>query len=145
MRRLLGTGATFVARCWVGQLNHMTEMMERAMRHDGFSVVEVLTNCVEFFDNAYDAVNPRKGGRFEAIAEKRYDDTSEDAARHDVRDLDAAFRLASKDWPGVFGIYYEAHTPTKNAREAKLILAEQERNHHADDLSLLRASLQRMK
>ena len=49
------------------------------------------------------------------------------------------------EWPGVFGVYYEAQTPTKNAREGGLIRAEQERNHHADDLSLLRASLQRMK
>lgn len=62
MRTLLNTGATFVARSHATQVNHMTEMMLRAAKHDGFSVVEILSECVEFFEGAFDAAVPRKGG-----------------------------------------------------------------------------------
>ncbi|HLP07547.1 MAG TPA: thiamine pyrophosphate-dependent enzyme [Opitutaceae bacterium] len=135
MRRLLGTGATFVARAYVGQLQHMTDLIERAMKHDGFSVVEVLTHCAEFYENAFDGMNPRKGGKFETIDEKA----------HDVTDLNAAFKLASLPSPGVFGVYYETHEPTKNAREAALMQRAQEVTKGADGLTLLQAAFNRMK
>ncbi len=135
MRRLLGTGATFVARAYVGQLQHMSDLIERAMKHDGFSVVEVMTHCSEFFETAYDNMNPRKGGKFETIDEKV----------HDVTDLNAAFKLASLPSPGVFGVYYEVNEPTKNAREAKLMAEAQEKSKGADGLTLLQAAFNRMK
>jgi 2-oxoglutarate ferredoxin oxidoreductase subunit beta len=135
MRRLLGTGATFVARAYVGQLQHMTDLLERAMKHDGFSVVEVLTHCAEFYETAFDAANPRKGGKFETIDEKT----------HDVTDLNAAFKLASLPSPGVFGVYYEVQEPTKNAREAGLMQRAQEVTKGADGLTLLQAAFKRMK
>lgn len=135
MRRLLGTGATFVARAYVGQLQHMTDLLERAMKHDGFSVIEVMTHCAEFYDDAYDSMNPRKGGKFEAI----------DETQHDVTDLNAAFKLASIETPGVFGVFYEVKEPTKNAREAGLMERIQKTTGGADDLSLLQASFDRLK
>src|ERR1700689_5418355 len=67
MRVLVNSGATFVARSHATQVNHMIEMMERAARHDGFSVVEILSECVEFYEGAFDAANPRKGGQFRLI------------------------------------------------------------------------------
>jgi len=145
MRRLLGTGATFVARTHVAQLQHMTDMIERAMRHEGFAVLEVLTHCAEFFDTAFDSMNPRKGGRFDLIQEKKNDGTPEDANRHDVTDRDAAFKLASLPSPGVFGVYFEVKEPTKNQREAELMALQQERVKHADDLTLLQAAFNRVK
>ena len=54
MRTLLNSGATFVARSHATQVNHMTDMMLRAARHDGFSVVEILSECVEFFEGAFE-------------------------------------------------------------------------------------------
>ena len=36
------------------------------MDHDGFSVIECLSECVEFYEGAFDASNPRKGGKFES-------------------------------------------------------------------------------
>jgi 2-oxoglutarate ferredoxin oxidoreductase subunit beta len=134
MRRLLGTGATFVARSHVGQLQHMSEMMERAMKHDGFSVVEVLTHCAEFYEDAFDNMIPRKGGRFDVID-----------ASHDRTDLNAAFKLASEPSPGVFGVFYEVNEPTKNAREATLMAQAQEKAKSAGGLSLLQAAFNRMK
>ena len=32
-------------------------MMEAAMDHDGFSVIECLSECVEFYEGAFDASN----------------------------------------------------------------------------------------
>ena len=55
-------------------------MMLRAAKHDGFSVVEILSECVEFYEGAFDASNPRKGGAFNPVP-----------ADHDVTDSAAAY------------------------------------------------------
>jgi len=124
----------------------MIEMMTRAVRHRGFSVVEILSECVEFFPGAFDAGNPRKGGAFTLIDEKENDGTPGDAARHDVTDEAAAFRLASLPWPGAFGVFYEnRERPTKNALEAGLIANARERTKGAPDLALLQASFARLR
>src|SRR5216110_1724920 len=100
MRTLLNTGATFVARSHATQVNHMVEMMLRAAKHDGFSVVEILSECVEFYEGAFDSSVPRKGGTWTLIDEKKHDSTPEDANRHDTTDEVAAFKLAQQAWPG---------------------------------------------
>ncbi|MEY2879265.1 MAG: 2-oxoglutarate oxidoreductase subunit KorB, partial [Verrucomicrobiota bacterium] len=146
MRTLLNSGATFVARSHATQVNHMTEMMLRAAKHDGFSVVEILSECVEFFEGAFDASIPRKGGKWNLIDEKKNDGTPEDAARHDTTDEVAAFQLAQQAWPGSFGVYYENKTrPTKNALEANLIAKTREKTKNASDLQLLQATFNRLR
>ena len=70
------------------------------MDHDGFSFIECLSECVEFYEGAFDAANPRKGGAFDIIDEKKNDGTPEDDSRHDVTDEVAAFKLAPDPWPG---------------------------------------------
>ena len=62
IKKLISAGATFVARSHATQVNHMNAMIERAMDHEGFAVVEVLSECVEFFYGAFDNSVPRKGG-----------------------------------------------------------------------------------
>ena len=42
-------GATFVARSTTYHAQHMTEIIEKAITHKGFSVVEVLTQCPTYF------------------------------------------------------------------------------------------------
>ena len=145
MRALISSGATFVARSHAAQVVHMTEMMERAARHDGFSVVEILSECVEFFPGAFDAANPRKSGAFKVIEEKKHDGSPEDEARHDPADEVAAFRLAALPWPGVFGVFYEAARPTKNRLEADLVARSRERTKGASDLELLQTSFARLR
>ncbi|MBM3856026.1 MAG: pyruvate ferredoxin oxidoreductase, partial [Verrucomicrobia bacterium] len=146
MRTLLNSGATFVARSHATQVNHMTEMMLRAAQHDGFSVVEILSECVEFFEGAFDAAVPRKGGAWALIREKKHDGTPEDAERHDVTDEVAAFKLASQPWPGVFGVFYENKTRrTKNALEAELIAKAKEKTKHASDLAVLQNTFARLR
>ena len=146
MRTLLNSGATFVARSHATQVNHMTEMMLRAARHDGFSVVEILSECVEFFEGAFDAAIPRKGGHWVLIDEKKNDGSTEDAARHDVSDELAAFQLAGQAWPGKFGVFYENRTRrTKNALEAELIAKTREKTKGATDLALLQATFAKLR
>jgi 2-oxoglutarate ferredoxin oxidoreductase subunit beta len=131
MRTLVNSGATFVARTHATQVNHMIETMEKAARHDGFSVVEILSECVEFYEGAFDAGNPRKGGQFKLVE------------NHDPKDLVAAYKLASEAWPGVFGVFYDNPRPTKNALEAGLISKARERTKGAGDLELLQASFRK--
>ncbi len=146
MRTLLNSGATFVARSHATQVNHMTEMMLRAARHDGFSVVEILSECVEFFEGAFDAAVPRKGGNWALIDERKNDGSPEDADRHDVTDEVAAFKLAGLGWPGKFGVFYENKSrATKNALEADLIRKTKERTKGASDLALLQATFAKMR
>lgn len=145
MRTLINTGASFVARSHATQVNHMVEMMERAARHDGFSVVEILSECVEFNEGAFDAAIPRKGGQFRVIEERKNDGSPEDALRHDPSDEIAAFRLASQPWPGVFGVFFETNRPTKNQLEAGLVAKARERTKGASDLELLQSSFKRLR
>jgi 2-oxoglutarate ferredoxin oxidoreductase subunit beta len=52
----LSAGATFVARGYPVKLDHLTDLFVRAIRHEGFSLIEVLQPCVTF-NNTYDVYN----------------------------------------------------------------------------------------
>ena len=145
IKKLISAGATFVARTHTTQLNHMAEMIERASKHKGFSVVEVLSECVEFFPGAFDAGNPRKGGVYKIIDEKKGDNTPEDALRHDVTDEVAAYNLANLEFPGVFGVFFEVDRPTKNALEQNLIDTVRAKAAGPTDMDTLQATFNRMK
>lgn len=146
MKKLVASGATFVARTHAAQVNHMCQMIERAMKHEGFSVVEVLSECVEFYDGAFDAAVPRKGGAFPIIDEKKGDGTPEDENRHDTSDQNAAFKLADLAFPGVFGVFYEnKERPTKNQSEQKWVDSTRAKLKGASDLEILQATFDKMK
>ncbi|MDF1853024.1 MAG: thiamine pyrophosphate-dependent enzyme [Verrucomicrobiales bacterium] len=127
MKKLVYGGASFVARTHAAQVKHMMQVFERAILHPGFSVVEVLSECVVFYPGIFDDGNPRKGGEFELIEEKVWDDSEEDKARHDVTDENAAYQLATLQYPGKFGVFYETDRPTKNQLEQQWIDATQEK------------------
>ncbi|MFZ4481417.1 MAG: hypothetical protein ACOYNZ_16160, partial [Rhodoferax sp.] len=44
----LASGANFVARAFAGDLHGTADIIARAMRHPGFSFVEILSPCVTF-------------------------------------------------------------------------------------------------
>ena len=119
----------------------MVAMFERAMDHDGFSVIHVLSECIEFYPGAFDTAIPRKGGTFTVIDEKKHDGTPEDEPRHDVTDDLAAYQLASLPFPGAFGVFYEVKRPTKNALEQRWIDSSRAKANGASDLELLRRRL----
>jgi 2-oxoglutarate/2-oxoacid ferredoxin oxidoreductase subunit beta len=134
MKQLIAAGATFVARSTHTNPNHLLEMMEAAMKHDGFSVIECLSECVEFYPGAFDSSNPRKGGAFQTVP-----------ANHDVTNEVAAYTLANDPFPGYFGIFYNVNRPTKNAQEAKHVVAAKEKFAGLKDWEILQKSFDRMK
>lgn len=134
MKQAISAGATFVARTTSTNPNHVLQMMEAAMDHDGFSFVECLSECVEFYEGAFDASNPRKGGVFNTVP-----------ADHDVTDEVAAYKLAGEPFPGKFGIFYKASRATKNANEAKIIAAAREKTKDLKDWQILQKNFDRLK
>lgn len=134
MKQLISAGATFVARATASNPNHLLQMMEAAMDHDGFSVVECLSECVEFYEGAFDAANPRKGGAFNTVP-----------ADHDVADETAAYKLAGEAFPGYFGIFYKSNRPTKNANEAKINASYQEKVKGLKDWQILQKNFDKLK
>ena len=134
MKQAISAGATFVARTTHTNPNHVLQMMEAAMDHDGFSFIECLSECVEFYEGAFDASNPRKGGKFELVP-----------ADHDVTNELAAYKLASEDFPGKFGIFYQVKRPTKNARETQIVTDAKAKVQGLADWQILQKSFDRMK
>jgi len=53
---MLSAGATFVARGYPMKLDHLTDLFVRAVRHEGFSLLDVLQPCVTF-NNTYELYN----------------------------------------------------------------------------------------
>ena len=134
MKQLISAGATFVARTTHTNPNHVLQMMEAAMDHDGFSVIECLSECVEFYEGAFDASNPRKGGVFNLVPPD-----------HDVTSEEAAYKLAGEPFPGYFGVFYNVNRPTKNANEAKINAAAQEKLKGLKPWEILKKNFDRMK
>jgi 2-oxoglutarate ferredoxin oxidoreductase subunit beta len=134
MKQAIAAGATFVARTTSTNPNHVLAMMEAAMDHDGFGFIECLSECVEFYEGAFDAANPRKGGVFKEVPKD-----------HDVHDELAAYKLAGADFPGYFGIFYKNNKPTKNAKEADIQRGMVEKVKGLKDWQILQKNFDRMK
>ncbi len=134
MKQAIMAGATFVARTTSTNPNHVLQMMEAALDHDGFSFIECLSECVEFYEGAFDPANPRKGGKFNLVP-----------ATHDVTDELAAYKLAGEPFPGHFGVFYKVQRPTKNANEAKINGDARAKVEGLADWQILQKTFDRMK
>lgn len=134
MKQAIAAGASFVARTTSTNPNHVLQMMEAAMDHDGFGFIECLSECVEFYEGAFDASNPRKGGVFNEVPKD-----------HDVTDELAAYKLANEPFPGYFGIFYKSARPTKNSKETNIIKASQEKVKGMKDWEILQKTFDRLK
>jgi 2-oxoglutarate ferredoxin oxidoreductase subunit beta len=134
MKQAIAAGATFVARTTHTNPKHVLDVMEAALDHNGFSFIECLSECVEFYEGAFDASNPRKGGEFLDVPKD-----------HDVRDEIAAYRLADAPFPGYFGIFYKVDKPTKNEKEADIIESARAKTKGVADWQILQGTLDRMK
>ncbi len=44
----LASNASFVARGWVGDVDHLKELMKAAIQHKGFALVDILQVCITF-------------------------------------------------------------------------------------------------
>jgi 2-oxoglutarate ferredoxin oxidoreductase subunit beta len=134
MKQAIAAGATFVARTTHSNPKHVLEMMEAAIDHDGFSFIECLSECVEFYEGAFDASNPRKGGEFNLVP-----------SNHDKRDELAAYKLADTPFPGHFGIFYKVDKPTKNARENEIVDAARSKVKDLEEWQILQRTFDRLK
>src|SRR5262249_49485428 len=129
MKQAIAAGATFVARTTHSNPNHVMQMMEAAMDHEGFSFFECLSECVEFYEGGFDASNPAKGGALNLVA-----------TTHDVTNEVAAYQLADEPFPGYFGVFYKVLKPTKNAKEDGLIAKAKEKFQGQKDWQILQKS-----
>src|SRR5437667_116653 len=127
-------GAALAARTTRSNPNHVPQMMEAAMGHQGFGFIECLSECVEFYPGAFDSSNPRKGGAFNLVPET-----------HDVTDEIAAYKLADEPFPGKFGVFYKVDRPTKNKLEADINAKAKERVKGLKDWQILQQNFDRMK
>ncbi|MCE9612039.1 MAG: pyruvate ferredoxin oxidoreductase [Chthoniobacter sp.] len=134
IKQAIAAGATFVARSTATNIPHLLKTMEAAMDHDGFSFIQCLSECIEFFPGAFDAANPRKGGAFLEVP-----------ADHDATDEYAAYKLADSPGSGAFGIFYQTQRATKNANEAKLIADHRVKVEGLADWQILQKNFDRMK
>src|SRR5512135_2717633 len=134
VKQAIAAGATFVARTTHSNPAHVMQMMEAAMDHDGFSFIECLSECVEFYEGAFDASNPRKGGVFKEVPKD-----------HDVTDELAAYKLADAPFPGYFGVFLNVTKPTKNAKEAGVQATAREKVKGLADWQILQKTFDRMK
>lgn len=93
IKLMLTAGATFVARGYAGKPGHLKEIIKKAVRHKGFSFVEVLQPCV-VFNNTYQEYN-----------KKVYDLNAEG---HNISNFEAAMKKAD-EWEEKIpiGIFYE--------------------------------------
>jgi 2-oxoglutarate ferredoxin oxidoreductase subunit beta len=134
IKQAISAGATFVARTTATSPNHVLAMMEAAMDHDGFSFIQCLSECVEFYPGAFDAAIPRKGGVFNEIPKE-----------HDVTDEYASYKLADTEWPGLFGVFYKTQRATKNANEQSIIDDLQGKSAGLEPWQILKKNFDRMK
>jgi len=48
---MIASGATFIARGYALKIEHLKDLIKKAIEHKGFSFVEILQPCITFFDN----------------------------------------------------------------------------------------------
>ncbi len=109
----IAAGATFVARGFSGDVKTLTDIMVRAIRHKGFSLVDVMSPCV-----TYNKVNTYDWFRQRVYVL---------GADHDPKDKAAAWARAT-EWPNLdmtrdrvpTGVFYEADYPTYEELEPAL-------------------------
>jgi 2-oxoglutarate/2-oxoacid ferredoxin oxidoreductase subunit beta len=100
-------GATFVGRGFSGEPVHLAEVMQRAIRHKGFSLVDVYSPCVTWNKvNTYDFYRPR-------VAKLEQES-------HDPSDREAAIRQALREDRLPIGVLYEIDEPTFSEEEPSL-------------------------
>jgi len=66
---MIMSGATFVAREFAGRISRLSEIIYRAMKHRGFSFVEVIQPCVSFNDTWHLREKIRDVERVESLKE----------------------------------------------------------------------------
>jgi 2-oxoglutarate ferredoxin oxidoreductase subunit beta len=104
----LATGVTFIARTVSTNIKHMTEMFTRAIRHSGFSFVQVLSPCVTFRGKTQ-----YKDYQGDGV-------TYLDQVGHNHEDFQSALAVANSGDAYQLGIIWHVHTESFGLRYARL-------------------------
>lgn len=95
------SGATFVARAYAGNRNHLVSVMKEAIQHRGYALVDIMQPCVTFNKvNTYEWFNERV-----YMISEDHDRTNRLAA------LEMAFEWEDADKVAL-GIFYQVEQPT---------------------------------
>jgi 2-oxoglutarate ferredoxin oxidoreductase subunit beta len=92
----LSAGASWVARGFSSKPKELTDLIKQAITHKGFSLLQVYSPCVTFYDT-YD--------HFKQV-------TKPLPAEHNPRDLMSAMKYAMDDSTLYLGLYYQEERPT---------------------------------
>ena len=96
----LGMGASFVARGFAGDTEHLTWLIGQALQHKGYAMVDVLQPCVSF----------NRVNTYQWYQQRIY--KLQDDDRHDTADIHAAFRKALEWGDRIpIGIFYQIEKP----------------------------------
>ena len=96
----LGSGGTFIARGFSGEVAHLASLIERGLRHRGFSLIDVLSPCVTHNKvNTYDWY-------------KRHIDPVEDDPSYNPRDKNKACDRLNQTGKIALGLIYEENKPS---------------------------------
>jgi 2-oxoglutarate ferredoxin oxidoreductase subunit beta len=95
----LTAGATFVARGFAGDVPHLTKIIEKAIKHKGFALVDIFQPCVTF----------NKINTYAYFMQNCYklDDTG-----HDVKNFSQAMEKTMQQDKLPIGIFYHSERPT---------------------------------
>lgn len=80
---MLANNASFVARSYSGEFNHLKNTLVEAIRHPGFAIIDVLQPCVTFY-NLWDYYKERVHN----LNEKNHDTTNFQAAWNKAKEND---------------------------------------------------------
>ena len=104
----LVSGATYIARGFSGEPNHMSDLIANGIKHKGFSIVDIFSPCV-----TYDKIHT-----YDWFRERVY---KLEEAGHDPRNLDTAIKKAYEwDVKIPLGLFYETDLATYEDEEPTL-------------------------
>jgi 2-oxoglutarate ferredoxin oxidoreductase subunit beta len=102
----LSAGATFIARGYSGDLEHLKEIIKQGILHKGFSHIEILQPCVTF----------GKTYSYEYYDERIYKlDES-----HNVSDYNSALNVIRQEDKIALGVIYKIEKPTQESQLPQL-------------------------
>ncbi len=96
LKLMLSSGAGFVSRGYSGNIQHLVDLIVEAVKHEGFSLVDVLQPCVTFNDT-YELYNDLV-------------ETLEEPADN----REKAMKLAEEEKKLPIGVFYKEKMPTFN-------------------------------
>jgi 2-oxoglutarate ferredoxin oxidoreductase subunit beta len=97
----LAIGATFVARGFAGDVDHLSEIIKKGIKHKGFALIDVLQPCVSF----------NKKNTYQWYQQRVY--KLDETPGYDLSDRYAA-QKRSQEWGDhiPIGVFYQSVTPT---------------------------------